>query len=63
MNGFVVRGANKLDTCLRMLYAEKVEFQVKVFEDSKGKICYNVVPEADDEQMAKLEKMFDMLVK
>ena len=36
------RNPKQLDICLRLLYAEKIQFFVDVRENAKGKIFYEV---------------------
>lgn len=43
------KNPKQLDICLRLLYAEKIDFTVSVREDHKGKVFYTVTVDLDTE--------------
>lgn len=43
------KNPKQLDICLRLLYAEKIDFTVSVREDHKGKVFYAVTVDLDTE--------------
>ncbi len=61
MNGFMAKNPKQLDICLRLLYAEKVSFTVRVIETHKRKIEYTVYAEADQQQISELKEKFRIL--
>lgn len=62
MKEIICKSAKALDTCLRTLYADHIDFQVKVFENEKGKICYSVIPEADENKIAAVDERIKIML-
>lgn len=55
--------AKQLDICLRMLYADGIDFRVRVVENSKQKIEYRIALHTDDEEIyRKLLERYRILV-
>lgn len=52
------KNPKQLDICLRLLYAEKIDFTVSVREDHKGKVFYAIMVnlDNDDDRIAIREK-------
>lgn len=61
MNEFVARNPKQLDLCLRLLYAENVDFVVRVSETNKRKIIYIITVVVDDQTMKVLEEKYRIL--
>ena len=47
---FIAKNGKKLAKCLRMLYAERLPFEVELFEDEKQKVRYRITSEVDPEK-------------
>ena len=62
MSGFKAYNPRQLDICLRMLYADGIDFTVKVAETSKGKIVYNIDVIVSDETMEKLQERYRIMI-
>ena len=62
MKELVARNPKQLDICLRLLYAESVEFVVNVRETNKRKIYYAIQVVADDQRMAELDEKYRILI-
>jgi len=58
---FTIRGAKKLDYCLRMLYAESIPFIVNITENEKRKIFYEVSVDVDEQIFRKLNERYETL--
>lgn len=61
MNGFLAKNPKQLDLCLRLLYAERIDFIVKVEETAKRKIVYKVFAKADTEKQLELKEKYRIL--
>ena len=62
MKDLLAKNAKQLDLCLKLLYAEKIGFSLKVREDQKRKIIYSVIVEVADEKFAELEDKYRILI-
>jgi len=56
---FKIRGAKKLDLCLRMLHSEGIPFTVNITENEKQKIVYNVSVDVDEQTFDNLKERFE----
>ncbi len=63
MLSITAKGARQLDTCLRMLYNEKIEFDVRVQKNAKGKIEYLVTASVDELTAKRLQERFEDLTR
>lgn len=61
MNGFLAKNSKQLDLCLRLLYAERIDFIVKVEETMKRKIVYKIYAKADTEKQLELKEKYRIL--
>lgn len=61
MNGFLAENSKQLDLCLRLLYAERIDFIVKVEETMKRKIVYKIYAKADTEKQLELKEKYRIL--
>lgn len=59
---FEAKNPKQLDICLKMLYAEKVNFTVKVLETINGKIYYQIVASVSDEDAGVLKERYRILI-
>ena len=62
MKALKANNSKQLDICLRLLYAEKHEFIVKVRETDNGKIYYEISVNTTEETMSVLEEKFRILI-
>lgn len=62
MNGFLAKNPKQLDLCLRLLYAERVGFIVKIEETAKRKIVYKVYAVTDLDRLDELEEKYRILI-
>ena len=62
MELFIATNPKQLDLCLRMLYAEKMTFSIKVDETTKGKIVYRIGITADEQTCVALKERYRILV-
>lgn len=62
MTRLIARTDRQLGICLRLLYAENVEFLVKVDRTKTGKIVYVVSVIADEAIAADMEKKYAILI-
>lgn len=62
MNGFKAYNPRQLDICLKMLYADGIDFTVKVAETSKGKIVYNICIVVSEDVMEKLQERYRIMI-
>lgn len=63
MLSITAKGARQLDICLRMLYNEKIEFDVHVQKNAKGKIEYLVTANVDEATERRLQERFEDLTR
>lgn len=62
MNAFRAVNAKQLDLCLRMLYAEKLQFFVSVVENNKQKIEYRISTPVGEQTFEKLNERYRILI-
>ena len=62
MQRFVARNGKQLTVCLKLLYAEKVPFSVKVEEYHKGRIMYTIEVTVGPAQMLELREKYRILI-
>lgn len=62
MREFVAKNPKQLDICLKLLYAERIKFSVRVSENTKKKIEYHISADATDEKVEKLQKQYRILI-
>lgn len=62
MKEFMARNPKQLDLCLRLLYAERVPFIVKVIETDKRKIVYAVSTQVDEQTYEMLREKYRILI-
>lgn len=62
MHGLVARNPKQLDLCLRLLYAENVDFVVKVNETEKRKIFYTIYVKTDEHNYELLREKYRILI-
>lgn len=62
MSEFKAVNAKQLDICLKMLYAEKLQFFVRVIENSKRKIEYRIGVMTDEQTFGLLNERYRILV-
>lgn len=63
MLSITAKGARQLDTCLRMLYNEKIEFRVRVQKNAKEKIEYVITANVDELTAKRLQERFEDLTR
>lgn len=61
MKELIAKNPKQLDICLRLLYAEKIGFEVHVHETEKRKIYYGVEVNTDEETRAAIEEKYRIL--
>lgn len=61
MKEFKAVNPKQLDICLRMLYAEKLQFFVAVVENQKRKIEYRISVAVDEQTFEMLEERYRIL--
>ena len=57
------KNAVALDKCLRLLYANKIEFKVEVCESDKGKIYYSVLVDLANNEYERIKCEYEQLIK
>lgn len=62
MKEFTAKNPKQLDLCLRLLYAERIGFSVRVYENIKKKIEYKVGIQATEQKIAELEEKYRILI-
>ncbi|MCM1525248.1 MAG: hypothetical protein NC120_12415 [Ruminococcus sp.] len=62
MQDFLAVNSKQLGICLKMLYAEKVRYSVKVVENNKGKINYIINAEVDNDTYKKLRERYRIMI-
>ena len=62
MNEFEAKSPRQLDLCLRMLYAENVQFSVRIKENDKGKLMYVIGVKVDEHEYIKLREKYRILI-
>jgi len=62
MKEFRAVNAKQLDLCLRMLYAEKIQFFVTIVENDKRKIEYRIGVLIDEQKFEALEERYRILI-
>lgn len=62
MREFTAKNPKQLDLCLRLLYAEHIQFYVRVRESTKKKIEYAIRAEVDEQKMNELEEKYRILI-
>ena len=61
MQEFIIRGAQPLDRCLKMLFSNSVPFHVRVFQDEKEHIVYRVIVCVSNRKFDELFEMYRIL--
>lgn len=56
------RNPKNLDICLRLLYAEKIDFIVSVCENEKGKIYYSIYVLTNEEKYVEIHEKYRVLI-
>ena len=62
MDHLIAKTPSQLDRCLRLLYAERLQFYVSVCEDDKGKIYYEISVNADDQTFARVREKYRIMI-
>lgn len=62
MKELIARNPKQLDICLRLLYAEHMEFSVRVRETHERKIEYAIGVVAEDDRFKALEERYRILI-
>ena len=62
MQEFIAENPKQLNLCLRLLYAEHVNFSVRVIETQKGKIIFGVAVNVNDQRMTELEEKYRIMI-
>ncbi len=62
MNYFLAVNDRQLGTCLRMLFAERIQPTVHTVLNDKGKIEFHISIAADEEVMADLKERYTILI-
>ena len=62
MKEFTAKNPKQLDLCLKLLYAERIGFSVRVCENTKKKIEYKIGIQATEQQVAELEEKYRILI-
>lgn len=62
MQEFIAENPKQLNLCLRLLYAEHVNFSVRVIENPKGKIIFGVAVNVNDQRMTELEEKYRIMI-
>lgn len=61
MKEFIAKNPKQLDICLKLLYAEKVGFNVKVKETEKHRIVYEITADTDAQTYELLREKYRIL--
>lgn len=61
MKEFIAKNPKQLDICLKLLYAEKVGFNVKVKETEKHRIVYEIIADTDAQTYELLREKYRIL--
>lgn len=62
MNYFLAVNDRQLGTCLRMLYAEKLQPAVQTVLNEKGKIEFHISIAADQEVFEELDERYKIMI-
>ena len=62
MQEFIAENPKQLNLCLRLLYAEHVNFSVWVIENPKGTIIFGVAVNVNDQRMTELEEKYRIMI-
>ena len=62
MKTFLAKNPKQLDICLKMLYSEHIEFMVRIQENDKKKIEYNIIANADEEVINELLEKYRIMI-
>lgn len=62
MNYFLAVNDRQLGTCLRMLFAERIQPTVQTVMNDKGKIEFHVSISADQELFEELDERYKILI-
>ena len=63
MKEFIAKSDRQLGLCLKMLFAEQIEFDVRLELNEKGKVVYYVSAAADDKTLDELNLKYESLIK
>ena len=62
MREFTAKNSKQLDLCLKLLYAERIGFSVRVCENTKKKIEYRIHVQATEQKATELEEKYRILI-
>ena len=62
MNELMATNAKQLDICLKLLYAEHVDFDVSVYETEGKKVAYKVTVDAETQTVEELREKYRILI-
>lgn len=62
MNCLFARNPKQLDICLRLLYAERMEFELQVCENEKKKIFYRISVLSTEERYLAVKEMYRVMI-
>ena len=63
MKELIARNPKQLDLCLRLLFAEGIQFQVRLFKTEKGKVLYGITLLTDDKTASIVEEKYFTLTR
>lgn len=62
MKTFLAKNPKQLDICLKMLYSEHIEFMVRIKENDRKKIEYNIIANTDEKVIDELLEKYRILI-
>lgn len=62
MQEFILRGAQPLDRCLKMLFSKSIPFHVRLFQDEKERIVYRVIISVSEQKFNELIELYKTLI-
>lgn len=62
MQVFIAKNDKQLGLCLKLLYSEQVDSQVKLILTEKNRVNYLITVTVDDEAWVKLDSMYKILI-
>lgn len=62
MQEFIIRGAQPLDRCLKMLFAKSIPFHVRLFQDEKERIVYRIIINVSEQKFNELIELNRTLI-
>lgn len=63
MKELIAKNPKQSDICLRLLFAENVQFQVSVIKTDTGKILYGITLITDDKTASIVEEKYFVLTR